>query len=108
MSQPIELFQGTDRDIIVKHNDSTLPSADEIEAVIDTSPQIVKSLTGGGISGVSATQLTISVEDTDTVSKMPGEYTIELRSTDSNGKKTWGEIRPGYVVIIDSKFSNTA
>jgi len=105
--RPIELKQGTDRYIVVRHNTSDMASATEIEAVIDTSPQIVKTL-ASGISGVSATQLTIKVEDTDTLNKMPGEYSIELRVTDTIGDVISHDIKPDHVVIIDSKFSNTA
>ncbi len=109
----IELYQGADRDIIVSHDDSNLTSAIEIECKIDTPSPITKTLTGGGISGVTATQFTVTIEDTDTSNVPAGgdgangaHYRIQYRYTAADGTITHGKSSPQEVEVIDSIFTD--
>lgn len=107
MSSPLKFYQGAHRDIIVSHDDVNLASATEIEVRIDTPQQITKTLTGGGVSGVTSSQFTVSIEDSDTSDVCSGEYRIQVRSTSAAGVITQGEINPSNVVIVDSIFTTT-
>ncbi len=106
MASPIRLYQGADRDIVLTHNDANLATASEIEVRIDTPTQIEKTLTGGGVSGVTSSQFTVTIEDADTDDVLSGEYRIQCRSTKA-GIVTQGEINPQFVQIVDSIFTDT-
>ncbi len=103
-ARPIEIFQGEDATIVVQTRES-LVSATEIEFAIDTPTQILKTLTGGQISGVTATQFSVAIAAADTQSVCAGEYPMQYRSTIS-GAKANGKLRPDAVRIRDSVFVN--
>lgn len=107
MAEVVRIVQGSDKTITVDHQESALVSATEIEIVVDSVPQIKKTLTGGGIYGVTASQFTVefSADDSDHIAS--GEFNWEARYT-AGGKKRSGRLVPSRVRIIDSAFENTA
>ena len=104
--RPIDLFQGADRTIEVKTR-TDLTSATEIEFTIDTVPQIAKTLSGGGISAVTATQFNVAIAAGDTRDIKSGEYRYQARSTFPSGIVTHSAQQdPPLVKINDSIFTN--
>ena len=101
----ISLYQGEDKTIVVNTNED-LTTATEIEFRIDCSPQVVKTLTGGGISGVTATGYAIALEPGDTTNIDAGEYKIQSRYTDSGGNINHGKFVPNKLKLIESIFVN--
>lgn len=104
--KPIRLYQGSDRSIVVYHDDTGLASATEIEFRIDTPTPIDKTLSGGGVSGVTASQFTVAISDDDTSDVLSGEYEMEARSTKA-GVITTCELNPRFCQIVDSIFTDT-
>ncbi len=107
MASPNTVWQGTDKDFIVKHNYTSMTSATEVEVFINTSPQIIKKLSQGDITGVTTTQLLLQIDDADTASKRSGEYNIEARITTAAGRVIYGKLQPSKMVIKDSIFTTT-
>lgn len=112
MASPTIIYQGADRDIVVTHDDTDLATATEIEVIIASTRQelptsILKTLTGGGVSGVTSTEFTVTIEDADTLSATPGEYDIQCRATSAAGVRTQGIFNPNKVKITDSLFTDT-
>ena len=100
------IWQGTDKTFNVVHDYSDLPSATEVEVYIDSKPQIIKTL-GDGVTGVSATNYTLTVAGEDTENIESGEYRIQARITTSTGSRVFGRILPDKVRIRDSVFTPT-
>ena len=106
MASGIKLYQGADRDIVISHDDTDLTSATEIEFRIDCDPQITKTLTGGGIGGVTSSEFTVTIEDSDTANIDSKEYDFHVRS-EKAGIWTQGEPNPKTVRVIYSSFTST-
>lgn len=102
-SKPIEIYQGSDRTIVVKSNKDVTTST-EIEVRIDTCPQITKTLTAGEITGVTATGFNVVILAEDTRSITPQNYEIQSRETSAGGIVTHGIFAPDMVSIKESIF----
>jgi len=103
MTRPIEVFQGEDEVIVVQTGTTDLTSATEIDFRIDTQPQIAKTLTGGGVTGVSATQFFVTIDAGDTSSVAAGNYKYQCRATLA-GKLQNGRFTPNKFIVRDSVF----
>ena len=101
----LEIFQGEDKTITVESN-IDLRTHDEIEFTIDTPSQIKKTLTGGSISGVTATQFTVQIDAADTETVKAGPYKYQARATDSSGKISNAKFQPNKITIKDSVFTS--
>ena len=109
MAGSIILYQGADRDIVVTHDEATLVSATEIECRISANGYTIdKTLTGSGISGVTATEFTVTIDDGDTADIPSGHYEIQYRYTSASGTVTHGVSSPTQVEIRDSIFTDVA
>ena len=105
MVLPIEIYQAEDRNIVVSHADSALTTATEIEARIDTTPQIKKLLSASEITNVTATSLTVVIDDGDTSSKMSGDYRMQIKYTAiTSGDLIHVDFLPNIVQLKDSIF----
>jgi len=98
-----ELFQGEDKTITVLTN-IDLTSYTEIEFNIDTPTQIKKTKTGGGITGITASQFSVQIDAGDTETVPAGSYKFQARGTDSSSKKVNGKFQPNKLVVKDSIF----
>lgn len=104
MASTIRIYQGSGKNITWNHKETGLTSADEIEFLIDSEPQVKKTKTGGGIVGISATSFTVVLDGDDTRTlKAPDEVCVEVRYT-TGTTITHGRLNPSRVQIIDSAF----
>ena len=101
----LELFQGEDKTITVTSN-IDLTTHTEIEFTIDAPTQITKTLSGSGISGVTATQFTVQIDAADTETLKAGPYKYQARATDSSGKISNAKFQPNRITIKDSVFTS--
>jgi len=104
MTRPIEVFQGEDATIIVETGTTDLTAATEIDFRIDTDPQIAKTLTGGGVSAVSATRFSVAIDAANTSSVRAGDYKYQCRAT-LGGKLRNGRFTPNKFIVRDSVFT---
>lgn len=98
-----EVFQGATKVITVQTN-IDLAAATEIEFRIDTCPTITKTMTGGGISGLSATEFKVTIEPEDTESIKAGVYKYQARAT-VGASKIQGRFKPNKLTIKESVFT---
>lgn len=104
MSAETEIFQGADKTIIVEYNSALdLTLASEIEAIVDSCPQVLKTLTAGEISGVTSSQYTIQFSNSDFEDIAAGEYLFQTRATISD-VITQGRFYPNKITLRDSAF----
>ncbi len=100
-----ELYQGEDKTLIIGTNED-LTTYTQIEFVIDSPRQIKKTLTGGGISGVTASQFSVQIDAADTKNVNPGRYKYQTRATSSGSKTYHGKTVPNGVRVLHSSFVN--
>ena len=100
--RPPVLYKGEDKTIVVEMN-TDISAATEIEFYIDTDSQIKKTLSGGDISGVTATQFSVAIVPGDTDSVNVGSYRFQARATLSS-KLYHIKFTPNKIVIEDSIF----
>lgn len=107
MAKPINITQSSSKTIQIRQDSSStldFTAADEIEILIDSDPQIKKTLTGGGVTSVLANSFTVVLSDSDTQVRS-GEFGWEGRYTVGT-TKTPGRLNPSKVRIIDSAFDS--
>ena len=103
MTRPIELYQGESKTIVVETN-VDLTTFEEIEFSILTPRQILKTLSAGQISGVTANSFSVSIESSDTEQVAQGEYLYQCRATNATGQIAHGKFTPDKIKIRDSVF----
>jgi len=99
----VQIFQGEDKTLVVSSN-LDLTTATEIEFRVDTDVQIVRSLSNGDISGVTATQFSVEISGDDTETVKAGNYKYQVRAT-IGGKKRNGKFSPNKFEVLDSIFT---
>ena len=99
--RPLRIPQGAATSIVVEVEG--VASATEVEFGIDCRPEVVKRLSAGQISNVSATGFTVSLLPADFNNIKPGEYKCQARVTIA-GTPYAVEFRPNKVRIVDSVF----
>jgi len=102
LTKPLIIYQGADAIIDIESN-IDLSAATEIEVTIDTTEQIVKTLTAGGVSDVTSTQFTLNIDSGDTQDIKAGNYKYQVRAT-IGGKKKQGRLVPNKITLADSVF----
>jgi hypothetical protein len=102
--RPIELAQGADEVVDVLSN-IDLTTATEIDFRIDTQPQLVKTLTGGGIGSVTATQFTVTIDAADLATVPAGPYKYQVQATIA-GLVKQGLFQPDKIKVTDSIFTD--
>lgn len=102
--RPIEIYQDNDQVIVVESN-LDISTATEIEFRIDTQPQIVKTLSGGQITGVTTTQFSVAIDASDTASVAAGRYKFQCRTT-IDGDILNGRFTPDKIILRNSIFTN--
>ena len=100
-----EIYQGEDKTLTISPG-ADLTSYTEIEFIIDSPRQIKKTLSGGGIGSVTATQFNVDIDAADTARVSPGEYKYQVRATNGSGDKFHSKLTPNYVRILHSSFEN--
>lgn len=82
-------------------------TATEIEFVIEATTKILKTLSAGQISNVTASGFRVQIDAADTTSIKPGEYKYQARAT-IGGKKYNIRFMPNKIKILDSVFVDDA
>jgi len=95
-----EFYEGTDRDLVFTHSGNDATTASAIKFVLSADPAstalITKTL-GNGVTADSATQITVSLDQSDTADLGGQTYYWELRMTASSKQDV---IASGTVDII--------
>ena len=99
------IFQGEDRTFTVTTSED-LSSAAEIEYRIDTSPQVAKTKTGGGITNVTSAGFDVTITAGDTENITAGTYVVQCRYTDGSNNTINGRFKPNKVEIRENIFVN--
>jgi len=89
--RPIRIYQGATRNIVVKTSQN-LVGSDDIEVRIDTCPNIMKSIIGGGISGLTASQFVVTIDAADTENVPVANYEMQARAI-TGSVKTQGRFK---------------
>jgi hypothetical protein len=103
MTRPIEIYQGQDDEITVLTGTTDLTTATEIDFRIDTYPQVVKTLSAGQITALTATQFLVTIDAADLASVEAGNYKYQCRATLA-GKIRQGKFTPNKIIVRDSVF----
>jgi hypothetical protein len=104
MARGPTIFQGADKSFVFESG-TDLTSATEIEFTIDTPTQIKKTLGGGGVNNVTATQFQVDIASADTESVESGGYKYQVRAT-IGGLLRQGKFKPNRFTILDSVFTD--
>ena len=103
--RPIEVYQGEDASIPLTTS-SSVSASTEIEVTIDTSPQIVLTLTGSHIGSVTSTGFTVTIAVALTADVKPGPYKWQARVTIA-GSISHVKIVSDQIKILPSVFENS-
>ena len=103
MTRPVLVFQGADK--LFECQVVGVELASEIEVTFDCNPQVVKTLSGGGITGLSSSGFLVQIDASDLVSIEPGLYRYQGRATIG----TLHNIRfvPDQIRLLESVFENS-
>lgn len=103
MTRPVLVYQGEDK--LFECQVTGVSAATEIEVTIDCNPQVIKTLSGGGVTGLSASGFLVQLSASDLVSIKPGLYRYQARATIG----TLHNIRfvPDQIRLLESVFENS-
>ena len=103
MTRPVQVYQGEDK--LFQCEVTGVELASEIELTIDCNPQVVKTLSGGGITGLSSSGFNCQIDASDLVSIKPGLYRYQARAT--IGTKHNIRFVPDQIRLLESVFENS-
>ena len=103
MTRPVLFYQGEDK--LIECQVTGVSAATEIEVTIDCNPQVIKTLSGGHITGLSSTGFNLQLSASDLTTITPGLYKYQGRATIG----TLHNIRfvPNQIRLLESVFETS-